>query len=390
MSVALLGACSPGGTGPVASGGGVVSPSPTPTAKVPAAGFLVLARRPASTGSSRPMTVQIVDLKGAVVAGADFNAPALPYIPDCARIAPPPVRVVGGGVFFADSAGVIHRLDPSGATSEVATFRLTSSQQFLSYAVSPDGKKLMAIVFSLPALLNPVPAFPADPYVPGGRWTLDVESAAAGGPTTVGFHKDFGTSFPQTGPTLMAGWDDGGPTATLASVYCVQQQIPSVEYTGTALIHLAPDGTHLDQIGGPGCQPWDELLDGTVLCAGAQWDSFAVRARGGTLLWTAQPGCCINEPRLSPDGQAVIDGGSRIYARDSPAPASFARVNGQATRMLGWAGNHFVVTVGSNDRLALSAVPNLVTVLDLKLTLDNPCFDCLPPSVSLVGSLGIA
>jgi hypothetical protein len=336
------------------------------------------------------MTVQIVSLKGDIVASAEFTAPALPFISDCARLAPPPIRVVGGAVFFADSAGVIHRLDPSGATSDVATFRLTSSQQFLSYAVGPDGKKLMAVVFSLPALLNPVPDFPADPYVPGGRWTLDVESANAGGPTTVGFHKDFGTSFPQTGPTLIAGWDDRGPTATLASIYCVQQAIPSVEYTGTALIHIAPDGTHLDQIGGSGCQPWDELSDGTVLCGGAQWDSFAVRARDGTLLWSEHPGCCIHEPRLSPDGQAVIEGGLRIRLRGSPASASFARVNGRTTQILGWAGNHFVVTVGSDDRLALSAVPDLVKVLDLKLTFDNSCFDCLPPSVSLVGSIGIA
>src|SRR4029077_13422768 len=104
-----------------------------------------------------------------------------------------------------------------GATSQVATLKLTSPQALVSFAVSPDGKQVIAIVITATA---------------AGPATLDLEEAAAGGATTIALHKVL--SAQALGPTEITGWDSAGPTATLNSLICVQQAPPSVEYTGTA------------------------------------------------------------------------------------------------------------------------------------------------------------
>src|SRR5205085_8449172 len=110
---------------------------------------------------SQQATVDIVDLQGHVVASADFAAPAPPPMVGCSAIAPPEVRVANGAAYFADANGVIHRLEPTGDLSTATTFRLSGGLQLLSYAVSPDGQHLMAIIVTSPQLKKPIPAWPA-------------------------------------------------------------------------------------------------------------------------------------------------------------------------------------------------------------------------------------
>ncbi len=307
-------------------------------------------------------TVELIDAAGKIAANADFSPPANPLMVGCVPIPPPAVRVAAGAVFFADSAGAIHKLDANGSTATVANFPITQDQ-FLSFAVSPDGQKLVAIVFSTPPVVNRTPAFGVDPYAPSGQWTLDLESAITNGPTTKVLHKDFGHNFPSTGPTLIAGWDDNGELATLNSVVCVQNGIPSVEYTGNPLIHLGSDGTHLDTIGGSGCQAWDELHDGTILCGGSDWTSFSVRTRGGSQLW-AQAGSFMQEPRLSPNGGGVSLNGdkSQIFLRGG--------------------------SLKGGQKLGIVPVASPSTFKDLGVSVQPACTACLPFPVSLIGMLG--
>ena len=342
------------------------------------------------TGSAALMTVQIVDMRGKVVAHASITPQSTPYIPGCGSVVQPAVRVAAGAAFYADATGAVRRLDPNGKITQVATFKLSSPQQFLSFAVSPDGNQLLATIFSTPALLNPVPEAPTDPYVPGGHWTLDLESANAGGSTTLALHDDLGTKDPSPGPTEITGWDDLGPTATLNTTLCIQQPPPSLEYTGTALIHLGADGTHLDRIGGSSCIPMDELRDGTVLCGSVGDRSFTVRRQNGDLLWGRQPGCCIYEPKVAPGGASVVAGdpGAVVYLRDSSnlaIPAAPSPVSA-----LGWAGPQLLVVVRQNGDLGLAPATNPQSFKDLGLVAPNLCLSCVPVSIFLAGTIGIA
>jgi hypothetical protein len=189
-------------------------------------------------------TVKIVDATGHVYAQASFVPPPTPVIGNAAPLLQSPVRTAGGAVFYADRTGAVHRLKPDGSTSVVATFPLSNAQQELGYAVSPDGLHLIATVFSTPPLHNPPPQTLGDPiYQEGGHWTLKLETADAGGTTTTTLQRDLGTSYPS--PTTIVGWDKGGPLATTLTQLGAQQATPSAHLFGR-LIHLAPDGTHLD------------------------------------------------------------------------------------------------------------------------------------------------
>lgn len=364
---------------PVASSSAEAA-SPTPTAAL----MVVYVRK---KNSNPPQAVvELIDAAGKVTASADFSPPANPFISGCVPITPPAVRVAAGAVYFADSNGVIHRLDANGSTSPVANFAITQDQ-FLSFAVSPDGQKLVAIVYSTPPVVNRTPAFGVDPYAPSGSWTLDLESAIASGPTTKVLHKDFG-HIPSTGPTLIAGWDDNGELATLNSYVCVQNSIPSVEYTGNPLIHLGSDGTHLDTIGGSGCQAWDELHDGTILCGGSDWSSFSVRTGGGAQLW-AQAGSFMQEPRLSPNASGVSVNGDKtqIFLRGGSAPATVT-APGSTIYLLGWFGNDNVLALKGGQKLGLVPVSSPSTFKDLGVSVQPACSACLPIPVVLVGTLG--
>lgn len=359
----------------------------TPSASPPS-GLMVFFVRHTASNPERA-TVELVDRRGHVAASADFVAPAAPFVAGSVAVTPPVVRVAAGAAFFADSAGVIRRLDADGTVTTVATFAITPDQ-FLSYAVSPDAKQLIAILVSTPPVIKPIPPFGTDPYVASGHWTLDLETAVAGGATTRVLHRDFGHLGPGR-PTLIAGWDDAGPVATLNSYLSVQNVVPSLEYTGTQLVHLAMDGTHLDVIGGAGCSAMDELHDGTVLCVGGDWRSLSVRTRGGDVLWSLNVDGFVSEPRLSPDGSAVSLNGDQVgvYLRDAPAPASSARLSGVTSQVLGWFGSDQVVLLDSRGRLALAAVTDLHASIDLGLTPQPECNACIPQRVVLAGTLGI-
>ena len=373
-------ACSGPQTGTGASSTARVATSARPGASSALGALLVIM----SIEADAKMSLRLVDGKGRVTASTQFAPPPLPTYSNCADILQPPVRVANGAVYFADSSGAVRRLAADGSVSQVTTFQLTNKQQALSFAVRPDGKQLIAIVLSTPPLHDPPPQALGDPVFGPGSWSLDLETATAGGTAAVVLHKNFGTSFPS--PTVITGWDQYGPTETLNSAICTQNVLPSTKYTGT-LIHLAMDGTHLDQIGGADCQAWDELVDGTVLCGSGDWQSFSVRRKNGDVLWSRSGGYLQNVT-LSSDGNGVASADGTVYIRNSSQAASFARTAQPAVQILGWADPGHVVTIGTDGRLGLSAPANNgLMIVDLRLTITSTCQSCLPYGVSLIGTI---
>ena len=120
----------------------------------------------------------------------------------------------------------------------------------------------------------------------------------------------------------------------------------------------------------------------TFLKARHGGDSFRVIGGKGRA-WDEDPGCCVLEPRLSPDAHAVSVNAPRaaIYSRDSVRVASFVRWNTPVDQLLGWAGSGYVVAVRKDGHVGLVPEVNTMTFIDLGLVLGNP---------TLVGAIGIA
>ena len=310
-------------------------------------------------------TVKIVDASGKVYASATFVPPPAPLIGGVVALLQSPVRTATGAVFYADNTGAVHKMTSDGSTSVIATFPLTSPQQELTYAVSPDGAHLIAIVVSLPPVHNPPPQTLGDPYYQaGGRWSVKVQTADSGGPTTTTFERDLGTTLPQL--TEIVGWDNKGPLATLSTLLGVQQAPPSAHIFGK-LIHIAPDGTHLEAIGGADCTAVDELADGTVLCD-SDWQSFSVRTSAGAILW--QRGLPSQDYYfglwLSPDGNAVA--AQNIVLRASSIASTARQAAGASSGLVavGWLNVSTVVEADQQSgQLSLYAANGMVKLRDL-------------------------
>lgn len=325
-------------------------------------GAPLTAFNPQSSGA----TVKIVDATGHVYAEDTFNPSPPPVIGNAVPLLQSPVRTGGGAVFYADASGVVHRLKPDGSKSVAATFPLTSKQQELSYAVSPDGVHLIAIVLSTPPLHNPPPQQLGDPiYQAGGHWSLTVETADTGGTTTTTLQRDLGANFPS--PTQIVGWDRNGPLATLNTAIGAQQALPSGHLFGSPLIHLAADGTHLDTVGGQGCFAVDELADGTVICD-QDWSNFSVRNASGTALWQA----ALPSDNyyyglwLSPDASAVAVQ-NLILTSSSVASSARQAGTGQPQKVaLGWLDANTVVEADyQTSALSLYQARGLIKIRDL-------------------------
>src|SRR6478752_4453210 len=99
-------------------------------------------------------TVAIAGLNGYARAKTTFVPMPVPKMGCIGAIIPESAHVAAGRVYFADGKGVVRSLSVTGQVTVVATFALTSSQQMLSFAVSPDGSRLLGTVFTLPAKVN--------------------------------------------------------------------------------------------------------------------------------------------------------------------------------------------------------------------------------------------
>jgi hypothetical protein len=260
------------------------APTATPPSVSPAPrGEMLVAVVERRGGSQTSNRVAIVGLDGRARAAAALIPRAVPAAGGLRAVLQPEARVVDGAVYYADGAGVVRRLAvDGGGPRTVATFPLTTTQQALAFAVSPDGLRLVATVLTV------------------APWHVDVEAASAGGHTVTVRSIDVPDPVPGTAPRVLqvTGWDASGAVALVDGVAA------EVQDDGTGLwqghpAQLDAHGNTGAPLGGPDCGASFVEPDGTLLCDDPRAATTTVLRPDGSLLHRftrTGPG-----PRLSPD-----------------------------------------------------------------------------------------
>jgi hypothetical protein len=257
-------------------------------------------------------TVAIAGLDGHARAQATFTPMSVPGTGCMGAILPPSAHVAAGKVFYADGHGVVRSLSVDGTLTTVATFPLTSTQQMLSFAVSPDGKSLLATLFTVPK-----DAFPCDGSPSTGSYSFDAYTAASGGPAKLVDHTTW--TKPQN-VLALTGWDADGPIGTYPTVWASQGGGPMSTLGVFVRVDAATVKVVAPFVAPSSCTVWDSVSSGAFVCmgdavmtAGGTADQkvtqpVSVRQADGGELWHAT---VIGQnapfgPYLAPDGQHVM------------------------------------------------------------------------------------
>jgi hypothetical protein len=344
------------------SGGASRSPSPTvsaaPTASpVPAEQLFAVTEH----GS----TVALVGLDGRARAKATCQPAADPWInPDFQLAWVSGAVAANGRAYYLDLAGVVRSLGPAGDVRQETRFPITNLRQRVSFAVSPDGRRLIGAILTVPPKPDPVPA---SPYRAPLNLSVDVMTASAGSPASVTFHQDwtvdpsagqFGGSY--GGGPQFVGWAPGGPVA----VYPTRLgQLPGFDrWHGATLVYFTGGKPGSAVTIPSGSTPMDVLSDGTVVSTTGA--GVEVRASNGGLLWqrTAAGHQYVNG-LLSPDAQHVAvltDGSPQLIGRDGSAeslPRDFISA--------GWLDSRTVVGYVGSSELGYVGLDELTKAIDL-------------------------
>ena len=300
----------PGATAPPAA-----SPSPGAAARAPET-LLVVLESSGGVGKAQD-TIAIAGLDGYARAKTRFKPLATPWVlPELGTLMPQMAHVAAGRAYYVDGDGVVRSLGVDGSVRSETRFPVTSSQQEVSFAVSPDGHDLVGSVVTLPARPTPEPTpgwFTTAPYA------MDVLTATSGGPATVAYHRTWTYDEHLGGGAQFVGWDPAGPVATLPSALGTQGGGPH-QWNGESLIHF-PGGRPGSAVQAPtDCYLMDMLPNGTSLCAGGHTGALQVLGPDGATLW-APPTQGVFYGFLSPDAQRVVALGDTpiVYSR-SGAP----------------------------------------------------------------------
>ena len=295
--------------------GSVTSPSSssvmsTPT---PAQGLLfAVLEANGTTNATTYNTVSIAGLDGHARATTTFSPMPVPNLGCIGAILPASAHVAAGKVFFADANGVVRSLSSDGTVTTAATFPMTSSQQMLSFAVSPDGAMLLATIFT-----SPKNAYPCDGSASQGTYTFDAYAAASGGSSRLVYHQSWSKP---ANVLALTGWDATGPIGTYPTVWASQGGGP-----GSALgVYVKVDATTMRpgaQLSDPSsCQVWNYVQSGAFVCmkdpviTGGGTPSqkvvqpVSIRSADGTELWhsTITGQNAPFGPFLAPDGQHMM------------------------------------------------------------------------------------
>jgi len=257
-------------------------------------------------------TVAISGLDGHARAETTFTPMPVPNLGCMGAILPSSAQVSAGKVFYADAKGVVRSLAVDGTVKTVASFPMTSTQQMLSFAVSPDGTRLLGTIFTAPTNAYPCSGSPSN-----GTLTLDAYVATSGGASQLVYHESW--TKPQN-VLALTGWDAIGPFGTYPTVWASQGGGPSsalgvlVRVDAATIKPLAPfaDPTK--------CLVWNSIPSGAFVCTGdsvmtgggtaAQKvnQPVSVRNADGTELWhsTVTGQNSPFGPFLAPDGQHVM------------------------------------------------------------------------------------
>jgi hypothetical protein len=300
-------------------------------------------------------TVAIAGLDGYARAKTTFTPMPVPATGCMGAILQPSAHVAAGKVFYADAKGVVRSLAINGAVTTVTTFPMTSSQQLLSFAVSPDGTRLLGTVFTVP--MN---AWPCDGSSSSANYTFDTFTAISGEPSRLVDHQTW--TKPQNALAL-TGWDALGPIGTYPTVWASQGGGPGstlgvfVRVDAATVKPLAP-------LADPSkCRVWDSVPSGAFVCMGDPLmtgagtagqkvnQPLSVRSADGTELWhyTVTGQNSPFGPFLAPDEQHVMiccndlnlaDSHELLVGRDG-AQVNLAKGFGasgwlDSTTMVGW------------------------------------------------------
>jgi hypothetical protein len=279
-----------------------------------------------------PDTVVIAGSDGYAVARATFAPRSTPDVGNAATVLQLPAQVADGAVFYIDGGGVVRRLDPSGAVKVVATFPITSTQQEVAFAVSPDGRHLVATVFTFPTMVVTPGATDAPPWgTPHGPYRLQFETATAGGATTVVRQwESQGSDSSQLGFTDFAvvGWDAEGPIAEVGAGGLATQNawLDGQRWFTGWLARVGADGNLAARIG-PDCLPFWRPFNGRFVCtvSGNSGTSMKVVDMKGAVMWgnPAPANAGLSGPFYpSPDGTKVAVTGAILKADGSTRPSS--------------------------------------------------------------------
>ncbi len=330
-TMVLMAACGQSAPSSATAHPSAVTPSPTNSTGL----FAVLEARQHQGFD----TIAIAGIDGYAKAKTAFAPRAVPQIFDAFAVLQPEAYVAAGGAYFIDGKGVVRRLDPSGSIQTVATFALTSSQQTASFAVSPDGKRLMAAVLTYPSFTPPTGQQGPTQTSP---WRLDIESASAGGSAKLLRHWEGNAiAFPgQPGGDFqdvrVVSWDATGPIAVVDDGVAAQNSpLPGARFFDGHLAYLHDDGAVGASLGGDNCPPFGLPRVGEIICASYQHPSVSVRSLNSKTLWSGplaqQAGSLegdfalsLDGARLAMDGQVVsLSDGSKIQLATNFNPAGW-------------------------------------------------------------------
>jgi len=249
-------------------------------------------------------TVVIAGLDGYARAKTTFTPMRVPIVGCTGTAVPPlPAHVAAGKVYFADAAGVVKSLSVNGQIARVATFPLTSGQQMLSFAVSPDGSRLLGAVLTAP----PNPQFGCNGSRGVGDFTLDVYSAPVGGANTLLRHEVLAHNDPKltilpANVLAFAGWDQVGPLATYPTDWIRGCCSLPHNYNGKPVRLDANTGAVIKEVSPPTCNVQDVASSGNYLCSvGLDGRSLSVRRPDGSEVWKTSGQWTLLVSFLSPD-----------------------------------------------------------------------------------------
>jgi hypothetical protein len=97
-------------------------------------------------GSPAYDTVAIVGLDGYAIAKTKVALITPPNLGGLGPELPPQAYAAAGRVYFLDGTGMVRSLATDGAVSEVTKFPVPAAQYEVSFAISPDGRRLMGTV----------------------------------------------------------------------------------------------------------------------------------------------------------------------------------------------------------------------------------------------------
>lgn len=257
-------------------------------------------------------TVAITGLAGSVLATAAFTPMPVPNTACMGAILQPSAHVAAGKVYYADARGVVRSLAIDGSVTTITTFPMTSSQQMLSFAVSPDDRRLLGTVFTVPAN-----AWPCDGSSSAAGYTFDTFSAISGQPSRLVDHLTW--SKPQAALAL-TGWDAVGPIGTYPTVYASQGGGPGSSLGVLVRVDAATIKPLAPLADSSNCQVWSSISSGAFVCAGPSVmtaggtaeqrvsQRVSVRNAAGTELWhaTVTGENAPFGPLLAPDAQHVM------------------------------------------------------------------------------------